>query len=55
VNKHVFAATRRLNETISLCWIEPLHGTFSHSGRPLHSGPPQRPRIPTYHVMTYLA
>ena len=30
VDKHIFAAARRLNEPISLCRIEPLHGAFRH-------------------------
>src|SRR5579864_1963755 len=30
VNKHVPAAARRLNEPISFCRVEPLHGTSSH-------------------------
>jgi hypothetical protein len=30
VNEHIFAAALRLNETIALLRIEPLHGTFRH-------------------------
>ena len=30
VDEHIFAATLRLNKSISLLRIEPLHGTFRH-------------------------
>jgi hypothetical protein len=30
VNKHILAAARRLNKSISLCRIEPLHSTLGH-------------------------
>jgi hypothetical protein len=30
VNKHIFAASRRLNKSISLCRIEPLDSTLGH-------------------------
>jgi hypothetical protein len=29
MDKHIFAAARRLNEPLSLCRIEPLHGAFA--------------------------
>src|SRR6185295_16079821 len=33
VNKSVLAACAGLDETIALCWVEPLDRTFSHSRR----------------------
>ena len=30
VNKHILTASRRLNKSISLCRIEPLHSTLGH-------------------------
>src|SRR5205814_1656970 len=55
VNKHIFATALRLNEPITLRWIEPLHRAGSHAGllvesncnRPTPSPPPSRRSLAT--------